>query len=664
MTIFEIPTSGNIIIGSYDIGLVFLSYVIAVFASYTSLDLASGIKGDFKGTQKIRIGGCALSMGCGIWSMHFTAMLAFQLPMEVSHHTPLTLLSLVLAVMASGYGLFYCNTPPINSRKIVSGGIVMGFGVSAMHYIGMAAMQMDATLYYTPGLFVLSVIIGIGAATAALWLLIHGSNVLKNIKALKIISAFIMGIAVFGMHFTGMAATNFVSIGNEKIIKDSLMHTDVNMLALGVVIFTLIIFGVTILASLIHRLAKQDASTKAILDGVVDGIITFNGNGKILSFNRAVERLFGYLARDLIGKNVKILMPDSYREEHDHYFKNYLSTGQANIIGNRRESVGLRKDGKTFPLHISISKIIFDDEVSFTGILRDISEIKEHESRLKEAVQIAEKANLAKSEFLSRMSHELRTPLNAILGFAQLLCIKQDEVLTDSQKDKVNEILTAGNHLLVLINEVLDLARIESGEISLSLEQVNFQDVLTEIVSIIRPIAEQKDVQFYRLEPPKGDLTVIADRTRLKQVFLNLLSNAIKYNREGGSVSLESEITKENTVIFHITDTGRGISKNNLSSLFEPFNRLEADLTNIEGTGIGLCITKRLVELMNGSIAVESTLGVGSQFSIELPIGDNLGIPIDKIEKSSESKITKTSNDLEFPLIVDTSKDMDMVLWK
>jgi ribose transport system substrate-binding protein len=175
-----------------------------------------------------------------------------------------------------------------------------------------------------------------------------------------------------------------------------------------------------------------------------------------------------------------------------------------------------------------------DDDVNFTGILRDITETKNQEDKLKEAVKSAEKANLAKSEFLTRMSHELRTPMNAILGFAQLLSLDKKEVLADSQKDRVDEILTAGNHLLVLINEVLDLSCIESGEISFSLEKISLQEVLTGLVTIIRPTADQKGVQINSLKSQNTDLTVIADRTRLKQALLNLLSNAVKYNREGG----------------------------------------------------------------------------------------------------------------------------------
>jgi PAS domain S-box-containing protein len=346
MTLFEIPTSGIIVTGSYNMGLVILSYIITVFASYTALDLAVRIKDSSKRTRKFWVGGCALVMGCGIWSMHFTAMLAFQLPVEVSYHIPMTLLSLVLAVIASGYGLFYCNTPPILPRKIVGGGIAMGIGVVGMHYSGMAAMQMNATMYFTPLLFILSVVIAIGAASAALWLLVHGNKIFRKIKGSKVISSLIMGVAVFGMHFTGMAASNYVV--NEQVLKDSLISTDASWLALGIGIFTLVTLGITIIASFIQRLARQDARTQAILDGVVDGIVTINDKGNIISFNRAAERIFGYLESELIGENVKLLMPNPYREEHDHYIQNYLSTGLGKIIGVGREVVGLRKGGKLF----------------------------------------------------------------------------------------------------------------------------------------------------------------------------------------------------------------------------------------------------------------------------------------------------------------------------
>ena len=228
----------------------------------------------------------------------------------------------------------------------------------------------------------------------------------------------------------------------------------------------------------------------------------------------------------------------------------------------------------------------------------------------------ADRANRAKSEFLSNMSHELRTPMNAILGFGQLL--EYDETLSDENKDNVHEILKAGAHLLELINEVLDLAKIEAGHIDLSLEPVEVCPIVAECLSLVNALANKRGIKLSH----KGleGMSVRADRTRLKQALLNLISNAIKYNREGGSVHIEMQTAATDRLCIRVTDTGSGIPDARLAELFLPFNRLDAENSGIEGTGIGLTITRRIVEMMGGTVDVKSEVGVGSTFWIELPL--------------------------------------------
>ncbi len=280
----------------------------------------------------------------------------------------------------------------------------------------------------------------------------------------------------------------------------------------------------------------------------------------------------------------------------------------------------ISKSGSRFPGIVSITALRddFGEIIGYLLIGADNSVRKRVESDLNKAMAAAEKANLAKTEFLSAMSHELRTPLNAILGFAQLI-ESGTPAPTTIQKRSLDQILKAGWYLLELINEILDLALIESGKLTLSHESVSLVEVMLECRAMIEPQAQKRDI---KMTFPKFEIPYFlkADRTRVKQVLINLLFNAIKYNKPGGAVSVEYTVQSKNCIRIGVRDTGIGLTPEQLKQLFQPFNRLGQESSSEEGTGIGLVVTKRLVELMGGTVGADSTAGVGSVFWIELSL--------------------------------------------
>ncbi len=386
------------------------------------------------------------------------------------------------------------------------------------------------------------------------------------------------------------------------------------------------------------KILENEHQLSAFLESAFDPIIHIDIEGTIQSVNSAVQKEFGYSPDELLGENVKILMPNPYRREHDQYLKTYMATGKRNILNMVREVPAKRKNGTIFPMELSVSESVVNGTKSFLGIIRNISERKDAEKELQHAYakleerikerteelwyskNLAEKNNQAKSEFLSRMSHELRTPMNAILGFAQLMQESTKDPLPQAHQNRTRQILKAGNHLLELINEVLDLATIEAGKITVSLEPVCINDLVEEVITVIRPLSQNFQITLIDQISTDDRNYVLADKTRLKQVLLNLISNGIKYNRKAGSVTLSANFEEDSKLRINITDTGMGIAQDKLTQLFDPFNRLGVEGGEIEGTGIGMTISKKLIEVMNGSIGVTSTVGQGSTFYISLPV--------------------------------------------
>lgn len=342
-------------------------------------------------------------------------------------------------------------------------------------------------------------------------------------------------------------------------------------------------------------------------------------NGNITYANEHFIKVSGYQEQEIIGKNFKLLKPQSSDEIWKVIKDGKVWHGQV---------CNTAKDGAEYWLEMTIVPFIDENGFPYKYVFvgTDVTQLKISESAVNDSKEEAERENRAKTDFLARMSHELRTPMNAVCGFAQLLKANTDEDVNKVQLDYIDEIIGASEHLLTLINEILNLSKVESGKIELSIDRVGFSEVLVESLSLITPLTENKNIELiFKLNDKvisfddfcNIESYIKVDRTRIKQVLLNLLSNAVKYNKDNGSVTINCE-TKENTYTrMSISDTGTGIASDFLSDLFTEFNRLGADKSKIEGTGIGLMITKKLTELMHGKIGVESELGKGSIFWVE-----------------------------------------------
>lgn len=653
---------------NYNIPLVFLSFGIAFLASYAAVDLALRMNSATGRARKFWHVSGSIALGVGVWGMHFIGMLAFKLPVSVTYDIFLTFISFLPAVLASTVVLWVMSRSDLRWPVLFLSSVIMGIGISSMHYVGMLAMRIVPSVQHDALLFILSFVVAIVVSFVALAIICRiGSNKEKlNNFWVKLVCAMSMAAAISGMHYTGMSAAIFppeiVTVAGSFGLGGDWLAT---LVGIGVV---MVLLSFSIAAIVDSRFADQNIQmvnklkevnrkliahansvaqtmaeketalsvvrvvneelvhakelaerSSAELAGYLEAIdqhalISVTDNkGHIVRVNEKFIQVSGYQREELLGQNHRIINSGIHPKAFFVEMWRTLSRGDIwrNEICNRA------KDGSLYWIDTAIVPLKDDHGkiVRYISVRVNITRYKEIESKLLHTMDAAEAANEAKGRFLANMSHEIRTPMNSILGMAHLLRRLETN---DQQLGYIANIQRSSEHLLTIINDVLDLSKIEAGKINVMVQDFDLQEILDDVSSQFthqlndKDIALDFDISLDISQPFSGD------SLRLSQILLNYVSNAIKFTEKGKivvSVQLVEEDDAGCLVRFNVRDTGIGIDEEKIKVLFKPFNQVDSSATRkYGGTGLGLAVSKELAELMGGEVGVESQLGVGSDF--------------------------------------------------
>ena len=374
--------------------------------------------------------------------------------------------------------------------------------------------------------------------------------------------------------------------------------------------------NVTVEQVVAERTEQLDASElrfRLVIDTAHDAFIAMDANGHITEWNHQAEVIFDRPRAEAVGQHMaELIIPPSFRPAHERGLKHFLTTGEGPVLNKRLELSALRRSGEEFPIELTITPLQVGERMFFAAFLRDITQRK----RVEESVQ---EANRMKSEFLANMSHELRTPLNGIIGFTEFLIDEKPGPLRPKQKEYLGDVLNSARHLLQLINDVLDLAKVEAGKMELHPETFHIEKALEEVCAVARAIAQKKRIEIHTEVAAELD-SVTLDQHKFKQVLYNLLSNAVKFTNAGGRVEIVARSAAGDRFQIQVKDNGIGIRQEDFPRLFREFEQLDSSASRqYSGTGLGLSLTKKIIEFQKGSISVASEAGKGSTFTVELP---------------------------------------------
>lgn len=623
---------------SYDASLVVQSIAIASLASYAALSVAGRIRAAESSNKRsiwLLVG--SFTMGGGVWAMHFIAMLALKLPIAVSYDVFITVLSTVPVILTSYVMLEVISRPKI-SKLIILASVVMGLGIGAMHYIGMAAMQgisSQLIMMFEPRLVGISVLTAVVLSGLALTIdFLVGRNKKGSDAILaKIGAALIMGFAVSGMHYSGMAATYFFAADSSPAWAESSLNSAALVFWVSftsVLIASLAIF-ITIVDSRIQQATREEAVSRSrmreAIESIADGFCLFDMADCLVECNQRYREIMAYGSPIIPGMPFETIMREAAEDglivDADGCLDEWLNERMTRHRSPRENFVEHFRNDRW--MRVSERRVWNTGTVA---ILTDITELKQTEIELSKAIAeaqkaraVAEEANSAKSDFLANMSHELRTPMNAIIGYSEMLLEDAKASKLDDTVSDLLKIHSSALHLLSIINEILDLSKIEAGKMELYMEEIHLPSVINEVTNTVQPIID-KNVNKLRIHCSEVIPLIKADSIKLRQILLNLLSNAGKFTH-GGEINFT--VSVDNTldadwVVFTVSDTGIGMSTEQVDKVFDAFTQADNSTTRkYGGTGLGLTITKKFCEMMGGSISVESVPAVGSVFIVKLP---------------------------------------------
>ncbi len=596
---------------AYSLGLVVLSLVVATVGAYVAVEIAARVRAAEGRRRVFWTYGGAFAMGLAIWSMHFVGMLALRLPVPIFYDALLILASAIAAVVGCAIAFFVFNRATVKPWLVVVASIFMGLAIAGMHYTGIAGMRMNGHIFFNPVIVGASVAVAIVVSLAALAftrnLVDRGSE--KRLWVKKIAAAILLGFAVSGMHYTGMAAATFTRGAPGWTPTDDLVLGSYQ-LGLVVAVISVALLVVALFATQFERWTITTRSKFENLLELAPQVVWFaEPDGRISYCNPYWYEYTGLSRHDTLGDEwLAAIHPDD-RDRVSATWQTAVNRGT-----DFEAELRLREHDGDYCWFLARSRPHRDDTGSVDGWLGIAVDIEERKKAEEEALA----ASQAKSEFLASMSHELRTPLNAIGGYGELLAMGVHGSLNAEQAQDIARIRRSQQHLLTLINDVLNFAKVDAGQAEYRLTSVPVDEALHDTETMIAPQIIAKGLRYtYK----GGDKTasVLADPEKLQQIVLNLLSNAVKFTDTGGSITLSAKPAGK-CVEISVADTGGGISQEKLDRIFDPFVQAGRRLNQpVQGVGLGLAISRDLAHGMGGEITVESNVGKGSVFTLSLP---------------------------------------------